>query len=254
MRIIDTHMHLNVQDYAGQEDQVVARATSAGVVKMLCVGAEADFASPENAVAMANRFPEVFAAVGYHPHAAATVTETRVLQLRDLARDSRVVAIGEIGLDYFKMQNSKQEQWLAFEKQLSIAEEVGKPVSIHARDAWDDLFAMLSKTPVKGVLHSFTGGVEEARKALDLGFGIAFNGIVTFPKTAALKEAAAFVPADMILFETDAPFLAPQSQRGKKNEPAFIKEVVQQVALLRGVSSEELAEQASQNAERIFKI
>lgn len=254
MAFIDTHMHLTVKQYRNQEAAVVARAKAAGIEAMICVGTEEESGDSAASVAMAHRFENVYATLGAHPHSASAVTDSLLENFSQLASDPKVVAIGEIGLDYFRMRNSKEEQRSAFVRQLEVAKRFDKPVVIHARDAWDDLFPILEKAGVRGVIHSFTGGPAEAQKALDLGFFIAFNGIVTFPKTTGLQAAAAMVPADRLVLETDAPFLAPQSQRGKTNEPAFMIETAQHLAHLRGVSTEELAAQTTANALRLFEI
>lgn len=254
MALIDTHMHLTVAQYRDQEAAIVDRAQAAGVQAMICVGTEEERGDSMASVAMAQRFENVYATLGAHPHSASAVTDPLLEKFAQLISDPKVVAVGEVGLDYFRMRNTKEDQHSAFMRQLELAKRFDKPVVIHARDAWEDLFAILEKVGVRGVIHSFTGGPAEAQKALDLGFFIAFNGIVTFPKTTALQAAAAMVPADRILLETDAPFLAPQSRRGQTNEPAFVVETAQHVARLRGVSIEELAAQTTANAQELFGI
>lgn len=252
MRLIDSHAHVYWKDFNDDVSAVMDRAKDAGVEKTVMIGAT--LKESGSAVDFANDHENVWATVGAHPHDAENVNADTIVKLKSLAEDPIVVAIGECGLDYFKMRNTKEAQLNAFKLQLELAQEIEKPVVIHARDAWDDIFAVLKSFKLRGVIHSFTGGVTEVKKALDLGFFVAFNGIVTFPKNDELQEAAAFVPLDRMLLETDSPFLAPQKMRGERNEPAYVRFVADKLVELRPESLEEISEQTSKNAEALFGI
>ncbi|WP_026079523.1 TatD family hydrolase [Spirulina subsalsa] len=257
MQLIDTHVHINFADFQQDLDALQTRWQEAGVVRLVhsCVE-PSEFVSIQ---ALADRFPELSFAVGLHPLDADKWGEGTADEIRQLARsDSRVVAIGELGLDYYKATNQDQQNKVC-RVQLQIAAELGKPVIVHCRDAAADLRDLVRHQSqeygeIRGVMHCWGGSPEETQWFLDLGFYISFSGIVTFKNAHSVKASAQMVPCDRLLIETDCPFLAPVPQRGKRNEPAFVRYVAQTLADLRGVSLEELAQQTTANACQLFGL
>ncbi|MCL6434516.1 MAG: TatD family hydrolase [Leptolyngbyaceae cyanobacterium HOT.MB2.61] len=259
MRLIDTHVHINFDAFQPDLDDVARRWRDAGVVRLVhsCVE-PAEFAGIQ---AIADRFPELFFAVGLHPlDVADRWQEGTPAEILRLAKsDVRVVAIGETGLDFYKAVNQEQQK-VAFESQLALARQLGLPVIIHCRDAAAPMADLLRRFwqqqgTVQGVMHCWSGTPEETEWFLELGFYISFSGIVTFKNATQVQESAKIVPGDRLLIETDCPFLAPVPKRGeKRNEPSYVQYVAQHVARLRNVSPEELAEQTTQNACRLFKL
>jgi TatD DNase family protein len=253
MTIIDTHAHLDFLDFDSDREEVLARAQKAGVKKIVNVGCT--LGRSHSSVALAEKHENIFATVGVHPHDAVTVTPEALSKLKKLAQSEKVRAVGEIGLDYFKMRNSREEQGIALESQLQLAQDLNLPVVIHTREADEDILAILKKYPaVRGVVHCFAGSIPFAEKILALGFLISFTGIITFPKAEALREVVRFVPSEKIMLETDCPYLAPHSHRGKRNEPVHVVHVARKVAEIKGADLEEVAEQTTRNAEEFFKI
>ena len=257
MQLIDTHVHINFDVFQGDLSSLEQRWREAGVVHLVhsCVEPQ-EF---QGIKSLADRFPELSFAIGLHPLDVQKWTEQTAKQIETLASsDSRVVAIGETGLDLYKADNY-QEQRLALESQLNIARKLDKPVIIHCREAAPQLREIVSdfikeQGNIKGVMHCWGGTPEETAWFLDLGFYISFSGTVTFKKAQQIKESAKIVPQERILVETDCPFLAPVPKRGKTNEPSFVKYVAQYVAHLRGITLEELAQQTTTNACRLFKL
>jgi TatD DNase family protein len=257
MQLIDTHVHLNFDVFQENLDLLRSRWQEAGVVRLVhsCVEPK-EFQSIS---ALADRFPELSFAVGLHPLDADLWTEETAKQIFDLASsDDRVVAIGEMGLDFYKA-NNKHQQKLVLEAQLEIARELNKPVIIHCRDAvssLQEIFRDFWKTRgfVGGVMHCWAGNPEETKAFLDLGFYISFSGIITFKNAEQIRESATIVPSDRLLIETDCPFLAPVPKRGKTNEPSYVRHVAECLASLRQVSVEYLAEQTTKNACKLFRI
>ena len=257
MQLIDTHVHINFDVFQGDLSSLEQRWREAGVVHLVhsCVEPQ-EF---QGIKSLADRFPELSFAIGLHPLDVQKWTEQTAQQIETLASsDRRVVAIGETGLDLYKADNY-QEQRSALESQLNIARELDKPVIIHCREAAPQLKEIVSdfvkdRGNIKGVMHCWGGTPEETAWFLDLGFYISFSGTVTFKKAQQIKESAKIVPQERILVETDCPFLAPVPKRGKTNEPSFVKYVAQYVAHLRGITLEELAQQTTANACRLFKL
>jgi TatD DNase family protein len=255
--IVDSHCHLDFEDFREDLADVVERARAAGIVAMICVGSGGDLATAERAVALAQKEPDIFAAIGIHPHDAAKVTPEMWPALETLARDPRVVGIGETGLDYFYDHSPKPVQREVFERFLGLASAVDKPVICHVRDAHDEAYTVLRAGPIPnagGQLHCFTGSVEDARRYLDLGLYLSFSGVLTFKKADELRKAAAYAPADRILVETDAPYLAPIPYRGQRNEPAFVAKTLEALAQVRGISPGRAAELTYANAFRLFRL
>lgn len=258
MRLVDTHVHLNFDSYDVDRDEVARAWREAGVAHLVhsCV----DPSEFEKIQRIAERYPEVSIAVGLHPLDMDKWTPQTAPEIRRLAEsNSRVVAIGEMGLDFFKADN-RDVQKEAFLAQLEIAQALDLPVIIHCREAADEMGEILEafvakQGPVKGVMHCWTGSPEETQRFLDLGFFISFSGIVTFKSAEQVKASAKMVPCDRILIETDCPFLSPVPKRKeKRNQPAFVRYVAEHVAQLRNVSLETLAEQTTQNAQTLFQL
>ena len=257
MQLIDTHVHINFEVFNSELEAIRQRWQAAGVVHLVhsCVEPN-EFSSIK---AIADRFEEVSFAVGLHPLDANKWTSETAAQIEQLAgSDSKVVAIGEIGLDFYKAENQVQQK-LVFQEQLTIAKKLSKPVIIHCRDAATSMAKILydfweNQGPVKGVMHCWGGTPEETKIFLDLGFYISFSGIVTFKNAVQVQESAKMVDEDRLLVETDCPFLAPVPKRGKRNEPAYVKYVAEKVAELRGVTVESLAAQTSKNACTLFGL
>lgn len=258
MQLIDTHVHINFDSFQADLDAVALRWRDAGIVRLVhsCVSPD-EFPVIRS---LADRFPELFFAVGLHPLDVETKwTIASAQEILSLAQaDVRVVAIGETGLDFFKASNHDQQQQ-AFEAQLAIAQQLDRPVIIHCRDAAAPMAALLQNFwqqhgAVKGVMHCWSGTPEETQWFLDLGFFISFSGIVTFPKATQIHASAQMVPIDRLLIETDCPFLAPVPKRGKRNEPAYVRYVAEQVAHLRQIPLSELAMQTTHNACRLFSL
>lgn len=258
MQLVDTHVHLNFESFHADLDAVAQAWRQAGVVHLVhsCV-APADF---DQIQAIANCYPEISFAVGLHPLDMDQWSDQLPDQIRRLAQsDARVVAIGEIGLDFFKSSDAELQQ-VAFQAQLAVAQSLGLPVIIHCREAAAKMADQLeafwqTQGPVAGVMHCWTGSPAETQRFLDLGFFISFSGIVTFKNAAQVKASARCVPRDRILVETDCPFLSPVPQRKeKRNQPAFVRHVAEHVAELRNVSLETLAAQTTQNARHLFKL
>jgi TatD DNase family protein len=248
-RWVDSHCHLQL---AGG-DEHVARAHAAGVEWMVCVGT--DLETSQAALAFADRHPDVYASVGLHPHDASKLgVEWEMLE--PLAVSDGCLAIGECGFDLFYEHSPRDEQETAFRFQIRLAQLAGKPLVVHARDAWDDTFRVLDDegVPERTILHCFTGGPEEASAALERGCYLSFSGIVSFKNADALRAAARLAPADRILVETDAPFLTPEPHRGKPNEPALVVAVGAALARARGVETDEIAETTRLNAGRAFGV
>lgn len=246
MTLVDSHCHLDDARFDPDREQAIERAREAGVARMLAIGDEA-------AVRLADAYPFIDAAAGVHPHEAAKAGPETLEKLRDLLTHPKVLAVGEIGLDYHYNFSPPEIQRDLFHRQLEIAARAAKPVIIHTREAWEDTLAILREAwSGPCVLHCFTGSPGQARQALDLGYYLSFAGVVTFPKAAELREAAALVPADRLLIETDAPYLAPVPHRGKRNEPAFILETLRALAALRQTDPAALAAQTTANFDRLF--
>ncbi|HAU28736.1 MAG TPA: LuxR family transcriptional regulator [Rhodospirillaceae bacterium] len=252
--LVDSHCHLDFPDFAADIAGVVARAQTAGVGHMLTVATTLR-ASP-GVIAVAGRFSCVSASVGQHPHHAAEEPDVKMLDWVALARNPKVVAIGECGLDYFYDQSPRDMQQNAFRVQIRACLETGLPILIHTRDAEEDTMRILREETagqkLSGVLHCFTGSRKMADEALEFGFYISMSGILTFPKSEALRETAMHVPMDRLLVETDAPFLAPVPFRGKTNEPAFVVHTAALLAGIRGVSPDVLANVTTANFKSLF--
>ncbi|MDI7277413.1 MAG: TatD family hydrolase [Anaerolineae bacterium] len=250
---MDTHAHLDFDQYDGDRQAVLRRAVEAGVEWLVDVGA--DVPGSQRAVALAAAETRVWAAVGVHPHHAVLLTPGARAELKALATRPRVVAIGETGLDYFRDLSPRPQQRSAFEAQLSLALELGLPVIVHDRDAHDDVLAILRAAAgagLRGVMHCFSGDPELAREVVGLGMYVGIAGPVTYPGARALAEVARRVPLERLLVETDCPYLAPQAHRGQRNEPAYVRAVVERVAELRGLSPDEVGRVTSLNARTLF--
>jgi TatD DNase family protein len=273
MYLVDSHAHLDFPQFDADREAVIGRAREAGVVAILNVGT--DLASSRAAVALAEEYEFIYAAVGVHPHDAKTVTAAVLDELRVLARHPKVVAVGEIGLDYYRDLSPRPVQRRAFADQLALAAGLALPVVVHSREAHDDVMAALQEwrgflpgggteggasPPVGGieggvgVLHSYSAGPERLEEVLRLGFSIGISGPVTFPKADRLRAVAETVPLERLLVETDCPYLTPEPYRGRRNEPAYVRYVVEAVARTRGMLAEAVARATADNARRLFGI
>jgi TatD DNase family protein len=262
MRLVDSHAHLDFDQFDQDRGAVIKRARQAGLVAIVNVGASLD--SSRAAVALAEQYDFVYAAVGVHPHDARTVTPAVLDELRALARRPKVVAVGEIGLDYYRDLSPRPVQRRAFADQLDLATELELPVVIHSRDAHDDVIKTLREWSYPltvratrgaiGVFHTYSAGLEHLEEVLEMGFFVGLSGPVTFPKSSRLRAVAAAVPLERLLVETDCPYLTPQTYRGQRNEPAYVQYVVEAIAQARWESAEAVAQATADNARRLFGI
>lgn len=247
---VDTHCHLNHPDFAADKRQAWQRAQAAGVRYAIVVGY--DLSSSQLALQVAEQLEGCFASVGIHPHDAKQCDETALAQLHQMAQHPRVVALGEIGLDYYRNLSPKPVQQRALECQLQIASQLGLPVIIHCREAYDDLLDTLARYSLRGVLHCFSGELRHAQRAIEMGWYLGIGGVVTFRNANLLREVVTWAPLSRLLLETDAPYLAPMPYRGKRNEPAYLPLIAQGVASSKGVSVEEVATATTGNASVLF--
>lgn len=255
MRLVDSHVHLDDAKFDADREQAIERALAVGVECMLAIGTGNGPPDLEVAVRQADLYPFIYATIGVHPHDASKATPETWTRMRQLAAHPKVLAVGEIGLDYHYDFSPRDVQRAVFLQQLEIAAESGKPIVIHTREAWDDTLETLrAHWRGAGIMHCFTGDETQARQALDLGFHLGFGGVLTFPKADAVRQAARIAPDDRLLVETDCPYLAPVPHRGKRNEPAFVVETVRRLAEVRGCAPEEIAEIATRNFERLMFV
>lgn len=251
--LIDTHCHIADSEFDADREEVLQRAHISGVETVISIGC--DLASSRRAVELAKKTPSVFATVGVHPHEAKGIADGDLDILRDLARNSRVVAYGEIGLDFHYDYSPRAVQISRFSEQIRLAADLSLPLVIHTREAWQETFDILKHdcgSQFKGVFHCFTAGPDEATICLEMGFMISFSGIVTFPKAELIRAAVQETPLDRILLETDAPYLSPQGFRGKRNEPAHVQLVAQKIAEIKNVPIEEVKQATTRNARSLF--
>jgi TatD DNase family protein len=267
---IDSHAHLEGKRYDADRDEVLARAKHSGIEAYLAIGNGEGPDTADCAIRLANKYagqaqyPEIWASVGIHPHEASLANDAADSQMLEWARHPKVIAWGEIGLDYFYDHSPREVQKAVFRRQMELAQTAKLPIIIHCRpsdnseNAWDDSLALIAEqwapSGLGGILHCFTGSIEHARRALDIGFMISFAGNVTFPKAQSIRDAAQFVPLDRMLIETDSPYLAPIPHRGQRNEPMFVTEVARQIGQLRGLSAESVGQQTADNFRRFFKL
>ncbi len=257
MTLIDTHCHLADPKLYGDLEAVLARAAEAGVHAIVSVGAIGSIETDRLTVEIADRHDNVFAAVGVHPHDAKDCDAARISQLRALAQSKKVVAIGETGLDFHYMHSPREAQEASLRRHLELAAELRLPVVIHCREAERRVAEIVREVGMSvagGVIHCFTGDIEAARAFVEIGFHISFSGIVTFRNAGRLRAAAAAVPDDRLMVETDAPYLAPEPYRGKRNEPAFVTRTLDAIAHLRAIEPDRLAAQTTANASRLFGL
>jgi TatD DNase family protein len=254
--LIDTHTHLDDARYNDDRDAMIARARAAGVEAFVTIGC--DLATSRAAASLADRHPFVYASIGVHPHEVKHIQDDWYDAFRRLAENKKVVAYGEIGLDYHYNHSSPKEQRDRFREQIQLARELRLPVIIHTREAQHDTIAILKDekaSEVGGVFHCFSGDAWLAKDALDLGFYLSFSGILTFQNAAMLRQIAKTAPMDRVLIETDCPYLTPVPHRGKRNEPAYVTEVARQLAAIHpGLSLADVARTTTDNAKRLFKI
>ena len=250
--LIDSHTHIQLDRFDADRGAVLERAQETGVHAILVIGF--DLETSRGAIALAETHDQIYATVGMHPHDAKDLNDETVQIFRELAAHPKVLALGEMGLDYYRDLSPRPIQKTAFERQLDLAEELNLPIIIHNREAYHDILPILGSRggAVRGVMHCFSGDVEIMRQSLELGFHIGIGGPVTYRKSDALQEVARAVPADRLLVETDCPWLAPQFRRGKRNEPAYLRAIAEKIAELRGVSLEEVGEITTRNFEGLF--
>jgi TatD DNase family protein len=252
--LVDSHCHLDFPDFADDLDAIVARAEAAGVGRIVTISTRVKHL--DDLLDITRRFPNVYCSVGTHPHHADEEDGIAAEQLIELTKHPKVIALGEAGLDYFYQHGSRAAQARGFRAHIAAARATGLPLVIHSRDADEDCGHILQDEMAKGlfraVLHCYTGGRDLAMKAISLGLSISFTGILTFKKSQALRDLAAELPADRIMVETDAPYLAPGKFRGKRNEPSYVGEIAKVLAEARGVSLDEIARQTTENFFRLF--
>lgn len=266
---VDSHAHLDGPRFDADREQVLAKAREAGVEAIVAVGSGTGPGTLDCGIRIAERYaqnphPAIHATIGIHPHEARLATDTDFLKLAELATHPRVIAWGEIGLDYFYDHSPRAAQREVFLRQLELARAAKLPVVIHCRpsekseNAWDECLGLLREHwapgDLGGVLHCFTGELKHAQAALDMGFMVSFAGNITFPKAQNIREAAKMAPLDRMLIETDCPYLAPVPHRGKRNEPAFVKETARQIGELRGMTAEEVGERTAENFCKFFRL
>ncbi len=256
MQLIDSHAHIDLPQFAEDRDAMFDRARAAGVEHILAIGT----GRPEKldlAIEYAERYDWIYASIGIHPHESQQVTPQHLDALAELAKHPKVIAWGEIGLDYF-YDYPRDVQDRVFHDQMALAAEAKLPIIIHCRDAWPDTLKVLEEvwkpTGLGGILHCFTSKQEDAHRGLDMGFLISFAGNSTYPKAANIREVAKALPLEKILIETDSPFLAPQGYRGKRNEPSYVGEVAKAIASVRDLAPEEVASATAANFRRFFKL
>jgi TatD DNase family protein len=251
--ITDTHAHLDGPSFDADREQVFARAAEAGVSRIVLVGT--NLASSRAAFDCARGRARVHPSAGIHPHDAAQAGPAERAAIEELCARAECVAVGETGLDWFKQYSPREAQLASFRWQLALARRLDKPVIVHCRDAHADVLALLREVPgLRGVMHCYSMGAEELPGYVELGFCISFSGVVTYPRNERNREAARAVPEELLLVETDCPYLAPQGMRGRRNEPAFVRETLGELARLRGTGLEELAAATSANARRLFGL
>ncbi len=253
MTFVDSHCHLDDERFAADLDAVLDRAAEAGVARILTIGTGDGPPEIDRAVRLADKYEQVVASIGVHPQDAAKFTPKTLDDLRALAAHPKVVALGEIGLDYHYENAPREVQSEVFVEQLKLAREVGLPIAIHTRDAWADTMSVLREHWAgQGVMHCFTGDPDQAREALELGFHLSYGGVLTFKTAGNVRESARITPDDRLLIETDAPYLAPIPWRGKRNEPAMMVETARRLAEVRGDTPEHIAGITTANFERLF--
>jgi TatD DNase family protein len=261
---VDSHCHLDGHRFDSDREQVILRARDAGIANILCIGTGDGPGTLDCAIRIAEQHPFIYATVGIHPHEVKLAKDSDFDELRRLADNPKVIGWGEIGLDYYYDHSPRDLQKHSFILQMEMAASARLPIIIHCRpsdnseNAWDDCLFLIEQhwkpTGLGGILHCFTGTWAHAQRALALGFMISFAGNVSFPKAQQIRESAQNVPSDRMLIETDAPFLAPVPHRGKRNEPAFVKETARHIGELRGVSMEEVGSATAENFYRFFSI
>ncbi len=252
--LIDSHAHLDMEDFDADRELVIKRALQGGVTRIVTIGI--DIPSSRKAIEIAKKHEFIYAAVGYHPHNAKKADPGDLKKLRTLASEPKVVAWGEIGLDFFRRHSPHDTQVRAFEHQLDIAFELDLPVIIHDRDAHSDLLSILKKRNrlYRGVIHCFSGNYDLAMALIELGFFISFPGTVTYKKAIDTQTAASRIPLERLLVETDCPYLTPVPFRGKRNEPLYVNHTAEKIAQLRQMGLEQLAEATSANTIRLFNL
>ena len=259
--LIDTHAHLDFRQFDDDRNAVLDRAWQAGIAAIITIGI--DLKTSRAAVALAEAHERVFATVGFHPHDAKTADDAALVELRDLARHSRVVAIGEMGLDFYRDRSPRDVQRRVFRRQLQIAAELGKPVVVHGREAHADTLEILRQwiaesqmtfSEYRGVLHCFSGNLALAQAVIELGFFIGVDGPITYRNAHKLPDIVKALPLDRLLVETDAPFLTPHPHRGQRNEPAYVRLVAEKIADTKNLPLEEVAQATTANAKALFQL
>jgi TatD DNase family protein len=261
---VDSHAHLEGHRFDSDRDQVIARARETGVETIVAIGNGDGPVNFDCGIQLAEKYEFIYATIGIHPHEAKLADQAAFDRMEQLAKRPKVIAWGEIGLDYYYDHSPREMQQEVFIQQMDQARSAKLPIVIHCRpsdnseDAWDDCLRLIQEqwapAGLGGILHCFTGNAAQAKRALDMGFMVSFAGNLTFPKAQQIRDAALEVPLDRMLIETDSPFLAPVPHRGKRNEPAYVKEVARQLGELRGFSAEEIGLQTTQNFHRFFSL
>jgi TatD DNase family protein len=258
MLLSDSHAHIDYPQFAEDREGMFDRARAAGVEHILAIGTGPGPEKLDAAIEYADKYEWIYASVGIHPHEAKEVTQQHLDKLAELAKHPKVIAWGEIGLDYFYDHSPRDVQEKVFRDQMALAHKAKLPIIIHCRDAWADTLNVLEEawkpTGLGGILHCFTSTLEDAQRGLDMGFMISFAGNSTYPKAANIRDVAKALPLEKILIETDSPFLAPQQYRGRRNEPAYVAEVAKAIASVRNLGAEEVAAATAANFRRFFKL
>ncbi|KPK40324.1 MAG: hypothetical protein AMJ78_07325 [Omnitrophica WOR_2 bacterium SM23_29] len=256
MKLVDTHCHLDFEDFNSDREDVIRRASEVGIKFMINIGSS--LKGSRESIALADRYDSIYASVGIHPHDAKELTDEALEELKKLAKHKKVVAIGEVGLDYYRDLSPRDIQRRAFRKFIGMAKDINRPLIIHCREAKEDLLKILDeeiRPPVRGVIHCFPSDEDFLRHALDLGLYVSFTCNLTFKNASKLRRLVEEkVPMDRLLLETDAPFLAPEGFRGKRNEPSYITYLVEELAKVKGLTKEDIARVTSWNSMRLFGV
>ena len=258
MDLIDSHAHIDFPQFADDREAMLERARAAGISTLLAIGTGPGPENLDAALPFAEKYDWIYTSVGIHPHQAKEVSPAHLETLETLARHPKVIAWGEIGLDYFYDHSPRDYQERVFRDQMELAGAAKLPIVIHCRDAWHDCLKILEEawrpTGLGGILHCFSSTLEHAKRGLDMGFLISFAGNSTYPKAQNLRDVAKALPAEKLLIETDSPYLAPQAYRGKRNEPAYVAEVAKSLAIVRDLGTEEMAALTADNFRRLFQL